>query len=64
MSKAQNRHDTIKWKKKRKNHVGDKCHRAKCSICSYHKKLGNSKGKKKRKYWDDDWYTKRHLKDD
>lgn len=61
MSKAQNRADTIKWKKKRKDHFGDKCNRANCSICSYHKTLGNSKGKNKPKYWGDDYYTKRHL---
>ncbi len=49
MSKSQNRHDTVKWK------------RANCNICSYHKNLGNSKGKNKAKYWDNDYYTKRHL---
>ena len=43
MSKAQRRADTKKWKKKRKDHAGDKCSNAKCGICSYHKLLGNSK---------------------
>jgi hypothetical protein len=50
MSKAQNRADTIKWKKRRKNHHRDKCSNAKCGICSPHKSLGNNKGKNKAKY--------------
>jgi len=50
MSRAQNRHDTKRWKKKRKNHFGDKCNRAKCSICSHHKSIGNNKGAVKTKY--------------
>lgn len=31
--KAQNRHDTKKWKKKRKEHHGDRCKNSKCLIC-------------------------------
>lgn len=50
MSRSENRHNTIKWKKKRKNHFGDKCNRAKCGICSPHKSIGNNKGKNKAKY--------------
>lgn len=42
MAKAQNIADTIKWKKKRKRHLGDKCNNAKCGICARHKSLGNS----------------------
>lgn len=42
MSRAQNIHDTKKWKKKRKNHVADKCNRAKCGLCSPHKRMKNS----------------------
>ena len=48
--RAQNRHDTLKWKRKRKTHFADKCKVAKCPVCSYHKTLGNSKGKVKAKY--------------
>lgn len=40
--KAENRHYTRVWKKKRKNYDGDKCHLAKCGICSPHKRIGNS----------------------
>ncbi len=51
MSKAQNRHDTAKWKAKRKDHGGDKCDNAKCGICHPHKRLGgNHKGRVKKKY--------------
>lgn len=50
MSKSQNIADTIKWKKKRKNHFADKCNRSNCPICSAHKSLGNNKGKNKAKY--------------
>ena len=42
MSKAENRHNTKKWKEKRKNKLGDKCGKAKCGVCSYHKNVGNS----------------------
>ena len=50
MSKAQNRADTTKWKKKRKNHLAAKCGKAKCGICHPHKKLGgNHKGRVKEK---------------
>lgn len=48
--KAQNRHDTIKWKKKRKNYSGDKCNKSKCNICSSHKSIGNNKGSVKKKH--------------
>jgi len=51
MSRAQNRHDTAKWKKKRKNHLADQCGNTKCSICHPHKALGgNHKGRVKKKY--------------
>jgi hypothetical protein len=43
MSKSENRHFTKKWKKKRKNHSGDKCNLPKCGLCSPHKRIGNSK---------------------
>ena len=42
MSKAQNIHDTKRWKRKRKNKFGARCNRAKCGICSAHKRAGNS----------------------
>lgn len=42
MSKAQNIHDTKRWKKRRKNKHGDKCGKSKCGICSAHKSAGNS----------------------
>lgn len=45
MSKSQNRHDTKKWKEKRKDHHGDRCKNAKCGICSHEKKY--KIGKKK-----------------
>jgi len=49
--KAQNRHDTAKWKKKRKNHLADKCGNAKCGICHPHKRIGgNHAGRTKAKY--------------
>lgn len=38
MSKAQNRHDTKKWKDRRKDHFGDLCSNPKCGICSIHKR--------------------------
>lgn len=38
MSKAQNRHDTRKWKARRKDHFGDMCDNAKCGICALHKR--------------------------
>lgn len=52
MSKSQNIHDTLRWKKKRKNHWGDKCDNSNCGICARHKNVGNSigKGKNKAKY--------------
>lgn len=40
MTKEQNRHDTKKWKKKRKNRHGDRCRKAKCTICHAYKVLG------------------------
>jgi len=50
MSRAENRFLTIKWRKRRKNHQGDKCRNPKCGICHPHKKLGNSKERNKKKY--------------
>lgn len=51
MAKAQNRHDTVKWKKKRKTHLADKCGNAKYGVCSPHKAVGgNHKGRVKKKY--------------
>ena len=38
MSRSENRHYTEKWKEKRKDHDGDKCHNAKCGICAVHKR--------------------------
>lgn len=49
MARAQNRHDTKKWKKRRKDHFGDKCDNAKCGICAAHKSWGNAKKAKKPK---------------
>lgn len=49
MSKSQNIADTIKWKKKRKDHDGDRCDNAKCGICSSHKYMGNSNKKANKK---------------
>ena len=40
MSRAENRHYTKKWKKKRKDHDGDRCNNADCGICSPHKRKG------------------------
>ena len=31
--KAQNRHDTKRWKTKRRDHFGDRCKNSKCFIC-------------------------------
>lgn len=39
MSKAENRHHTAKWKKKRKTHGADKCSNPKCMICHSNKIL-------------------------
>lgn len=51
MSRAQNRHDTAKWKKKRKDHDGAKCKVAMCPICSPHKRVGgNHSSRVKKKY--------------
>jgi len=38
--KAQNRHDTLKWKKRRKHHGADKCGKARCFVC-HSGKVGN-----------------------
>jgi hypothetical protein len=38
--KAQNRHDTIRWKKKRKNKFADGCNKAQCTICHSDKVIG------------------------
>jgi hypothetical protein len=48
MSKAQNRADTIKWKKKRKDYHGDKCNNSKCPICTPHKAVGGNSNKVKK----------------
>lgn len=53
MSRAQNRHDTAKWKKKRSKpeHFADKCNVSKCPVCHPHKFIGgNHKGRVKAKY--------------
>jgi hypothetical protein len=51
MSKSENRHYTLKWKKKRFNHSGDKCSLSKCPICHPHKAIGgNHKSRTKPKY--------------
>ena len=42
MSKSENIHFTKKWKKRRKDHDGDKCSNAKFIICSSHKRYGNT----------------------
>jgi len=42
MSKAQNRHDTAKWKKRRINHLAAQCGKPKCSICHPHKAVGGN----------------------
>jgi len=63
MSRAENRHHTKKWKKKRKNHHGDRCDNADCGICSPHKNVGNSgkfdkpKHKKLKRPIEDDEYN-------
>lgn len=38
--KAENRHFTKVWKKKRKDHGADKCGNAKCLICHSSKVIG------------------------
>lgn len=43
MSIALRRHNNKKWKARRADKFGHKCSRAKCGICSRHKRLGNSK---------------------
>lgn len=48
MSKAQNRADTSKWKKKRKDFHGDRCDNAKCAICTPHKAVGGNSRKVKK----------------
>ena len=49
--KAENIHYTKVWKKRRKNHYGAKCSRAKCPICTPHKAVGgNHKSTIKAKY--------------
>lgn len=54
--RAQNRHDTVRWKNKRKTHLADKCRVSKCPICHPHKfKGGNHKGRNKSKYEDKLW---------
>lgn len=54
MSRSQNRHDTAQWKKRRQGErfEGDKCDRAKCRYCSWHKRVGgNHKAVIKKKYY-------------
>jgi len=48
MSKSQNIADTLKWKKRRKNHIGDKCNSSKCPICTPHKAVGGNSNKVKK----------------
>jgi len=43
--KAENIHFTKKWKKRRKNHDGDRCDNALCPICAAHKKYGGNSSK-------------------
>ena len=38
--KAENRHYTSKWKKKRKNHLAAKCKVPNCLVCHSNKVLG------------------------
>lgn len=40
MSRAENRHHTIKWHKRRKHKLADKCGNAKCTICHSSKVIG------------------------
>jgi hypothetical protein len=48
--RAQNRHDTLKWKKK--SHLAAKCRKAKCGICHPNKAIGgNNKTAIKPKYY-------------
>lgn len=47
MGRAENRHYTQKWKKKRENHDSDKCSRRKYTICHSEKVLGIDKAKYK-----------------
>jgi len=42
MTRSERRHNNKKWKKRRKNHFGAKCHRPKCGICSTHKRFPKS----------------------
>ncbi len=50
MSRAQNRHDTVKWKKKA--HDAAKCRVAKCPVCHHNKYIGgNNKAAIKAKYF-------------
>jgi len=51
MSRAQNRHDTLKWKRRRKTHLASKCKVAKCPVCHPNKYVGgNHAGTVKKKY--------------
>jgi hypothetical protein len=46
--RSQNRHDTVKWKRKRKTHGADKCGNAKCTICHPYKVMGVEKVRDKK----------------
>lgn len=51
MSRSQNRHDTAKWKKKRKTHLAALCDNARCGICHPNKAVqGNHKFRTKPKH--------------
>jgi hypothetical protein len=53
MAINQNRHDTLKWKIKRKDRHADRCSNAKCGVCHPHKLVGGNSDKvKKYKYRD------------
>ena len=64
MSKSQNIHDTRKWKKRRKNHAGDRCHNPHCGICVPHKILGNSLKLATKKQMIEEEFKKKNYEED
>lgn len=50
-TRAERRHNTVKWKKK--THPASRCNKPRCSICHPYKQKfwGNSLVAVKRKYW-------------
>lgn len=40
MNRAENRHHTAKWKKRRKHKLADKCSNPQCTICHSDKVIG------------------------